>query len=110
VGNHVLSNVRTVDVETWLASVPLTDGTRAKIRNVMSAIFTHGIRYEWLNRNPIALVRQSAKRERLPDVLTVEEVRALLGALTDPCRTAVLLATCTGLRVSELLALKWEDI
>jgi integrase len=109
-GNHVLSNVRTVDVETWLASVPLTDGTRAKIRNVTSAIFNHGMRHEWLNRNPIALVRQSAKRERLPDVLTVEEVRALLGALTDPCRTAVLLATCTGLRVSELLALKWEDI
>jgi integrase len=109
-GDHVLSNVRTVDVEAWLASVPLTDGTRAKIRNVMSAIFTHAMRHEWLDRNPIALVRQSAKRERLPDVLTVAEIRALLRELRDPCRTAVLLATCTGLRVSELLALKWEDV
>ncbi len=76
----------------------------------MSAIFSHAMRYEWLNRNPIALVRQSAKRERLPDVLTAEEIGALLVELPEPCRTAILLAACTGLRVSELLALKWSDV
>ncbi|MDP9159600.1 MAG: site-specific integrase [Acidobacteriota bacterium] len=76
----------------------------------MSVIFTHAMRYEWLDRNPIALVRQSAKRQRLPDVLTAEEIKALLAELPEPCRTAVLLASCTGLRVSELMALKWSDI
>jgi len=110
-GQNLLHEVRTVDVETRLnTSVDLANGSKAKIRNVMSAIFSHSMRYEWLNRNPIALVRQSAKRERLPDVLTAEEIGALLGELTDPCRTAVLLAATTGLRVSELLALKWSDM
>ena len=33
----------------------------------MSAIFHHAMRYEWVERNPIKLVRQSAKRERTPD-------------------------------------------
>ena len=108
-GDHVLSDVHTVEVEAWLQSLTLTDGSRAKIRNVMSGIFTHAMRYEWLNRNPIALVRQSAKRERLPDVLTAEEARDLICKLADPSHTAVLLAVCTGLRVSELLALKWAD-
>jgi integrase len=109
-GRYGLSDVRTVAVEEWLGTLPLANGSRAKIRNIMSAIFNHAIRYEWLNRNPITLVRQSAKRERLPDVLTAEEVGALLGELNDPCRTAVLLAATTGLRVSELLALKWSDV
>src|ERR1035437_6958940 len=109
-GQHSMSDVRTVDVEEWLGKLPLANGSRAKIRNVMSAIFSHAMRYEWFNRNPIALVRQSAKRERLPDVLTAEEIGALLVELREPCHTAVLLASCTGLRVSELLALKWEDI
>ncbi len=109
-GQHSLSDVRTVAVEAWLGTLPLANGSRAKIRNVMSAIFSHAIRYEWLSRNPITLVRQSAKRERLPDVLTAEEVGALLGELTGACRTAVLLAATTGLRVSELLALKWSDV
>jgi integrase len=109
-GQHSLSDVRTVAVEEWLGTLPLANGSRAKIRNIMSAIFSHSMRYEWLNRNPITLVRQSAKRERLPDVLTAEEIGALLGELTEPCRTAVLLAATTGLRVSELLALKWSDV
>jgi integrase len=76
----------------------------------MSAIFSHAMRYEWLGRNPITLVRKSAKQERLPDVLTAEEIGALLGQLSGACRTAVLLAATTGLRVSELLALKWSDV
>jgi integrase len=109
-GTRSLSDVKAVDVEAWLGSLPLANGSRAKIRNVMSAIFSHAMRYEWLGRNPIALVRQSAKRLLLPDVLTAEEIGALLAELPEPCRTAVLLASCTGLRVSELLALKWSDV
>jgi integrase len=109
-GSHALSDVKAVHVEAWLDTLPLANGSRSKIRNVMSAIFNHAMRHEWLDRNPIALVRQSAKRKRLPDVLTTEEIGALLGELTNPCRTAVLLAATTGLRVSELLALKWSDV
>lgn len=109
-GSHSLSEVRTVDVEAWLAGLSLANASKAKIRNIMSAIFTHAMRYEWADKNPITLVRQSAKRQRVPDVLTAEEIGALLAELREPYHTAILLASCTGLRVSELLALKWEDI
>ena len=76
----------------------------------MSALFNHAMRYEWVDRNPISLVRQSAKRERVPEVLTVEDVKALLSELQEPYRTMAFLAAATGLRVSELLGLKWLDI
>ena len=110
-GKHSLGSVRTVDVEEWLGTLPLANASKAKIRNIMSAIFTHAMRYEWAERNPISLVRQSAKREKVPDVLTAGEIGALLAELREAyCRTAVLLAASTGLRVSELLALKWADI
>jgi len=68
------------------------------------------MRWEFLDRNPITLVRQSAKRERIPDVLTAEEIGRLLAELSEPWRTAVYVAVTTGLRVSELLALKWADV
>ena len=97
-------------VESWLGTLPLANGTRAKLRNLMHAVYTHGMRWEFVNTNPISLVRQSAKRERTPDVLTAEEVRSLLKELSDPWRTAVYVAITTGLRVSELLGLKWSDI
>ena len=76
----------------------------------MHAIFNHAMRWEFFNRNPISFVRQSAKRIRVPAVLTVEETGKLLGELLEPWRTAVYVAVTTGLRVSELLALKWADI
>jgi integrase len=109
-GEYKLSDVRTVAVESWLQSVPLSDGSRAKIRNVMSALFSHAMRWELYDRNPITLVRQSAKRESLPDVLTAEEIRSLLSELKEPYRTLVFLAATTGLRASELLALQWQDV
>jgi integrase len=65
---------------------------------------------EWLDRNPIKLVRQSAKRERIPDVLELAEIQILLSKLGVRERTLALLDAGTGLRVSELLALRWRDV
>jgi integrase len=109
-GNLNLSDVKAVAVEAWLSTTPLENSSRAKIRNIMSALYTHAMRWEFFNRNPITLVRQSAKRAKQPDVLTTHELTALLGELPEPTRTAVFLAAATGLRVSELLALKWSDV
>lgn len=109
-GERALYEVRTVPVEEWLRTLPLANGTKAKLRNLMSALFRHAMRHEWTDRNPIALVRQSAKRQRTPDVLDAQEIRSLLAELEEPYWTMVFLAASTGLRVSELLALKWCDI
>jgi integrase len=78
----------------------------------MSVLFNHAIRQEWLEqgRNPILLVRQSAKRQRIPVWLEPEELRALLSQLEGRFRVMVFLDAATGLRRSELLGLKWGDI
>ncbi len=109
-GELPLAGVKTVAVEAWLAGLALADGSKAKIRNIMSAIFNHAMRYEWTTRNPITLVRQSAKRQRVPEILTAEEIKSLLAELQPLYRTVVYVAAVTGLRVSELLALRWEDV
>ena len=107
---YSLSEVKAVEVEAWLKTLPLARGTRAKIRNIMSALYSHAIRWEWAQRNPITSVRQSAKRQRVPEILTVQELVELLGAIPEPFRTAVFLDGSSGLRVGELLGLKWEDV
>ena len=107
---HSLSDVKAVSVEAWLKTLPLANGTKAKLRNLMHAIFQHAQRWEFFDSNPIHFVRQSAKRKRVPDVLTVEEIGKLLAELPEPWRTAVYVDVITGLRVSELLALKWCDM
>jgi len=76
----------------------------------MHAIYEHAARYEWAEKNPITSVRQSAKRQRIPEVLTPEETKALLAELEQPYLALILLDAAAGLRRSELLALKWGDL
>jgi integrase len=107
---YELAEVRTIQVESWLRHLPLAKSSCAKIRNLMSVLFNHACRYELFDRNPIYLVRQSAKRRRAPTVLMPDEIKAMLDNLSLRERTLVLLAVSTGLRQSELFALKWGDI
>ncbi len=109
-GRYELRNVRTIEVESWLRRLPLARSSCAKIRNVMSVLFNHACRYEFFDRNPIHLVRQSAKRKTAPNVLTPHEIKTLADGLAIRERTLVLLAASTGLRQSELFGLKWCDI
>jgi integrase len=104
------ADVRTIQVESWLRGLPLAKSSCAKIRNLMSVIFNHACRYEFFDRNPIYLVRQSAKRRTAPTVLMPAEIKALINGLALRERTLVLLAASTGLRQSELFGLKWGDI
>ena len=80
-GDHRLDQVKAVAVEDWLGSIERARGTKAKIRNLMSALFQHALRYEWLDRNPIKLVRQSAKLERIPEILELAELQNSLASL-----------------------------
>jgi hypothetical protein len=68
-----------------------SQGTKAKIRNIMSAICTHAIRYGWMTTNPIRTVRQSAKRERVRVPLTAGKLQRLFAELGPRERTLVLL-------------------
>ena len=86
-GNYQLGQVRTIEVESWLRSLPLARSSCAKIRNLMSVLFNHAWRYELFDRNPIKLVRQSAKRRTTPNVLIPAEIKLLLDNLALRERT-----------------------
>src|SRR5258708_38875335 len=109
-GNYTLNRISAGEVELWLRSLTLAKSSCAKIRNIMSVLFNHGIRYEICKYNPIRLVRQGAKRKKFPTVLSASEVQQLIASLGLRERTLVLLDAGTGLRMSELFALKWREI
>jgi len=123
-GKLELRAIKTVAVEQWLKTLvttkfgkpkPLAGGTREKIRDAMSSIFNHAIRWELTDRNPItgptkrSGVRVSAKRERTPDILEIQEMQLLLSALGIRERAMLFLDMPSGLRRGELAGLKWED-
>jgi hypothetical protein len=58
-GRIRLGSVRTVEVEEWLHSLPLAPASKAKLKCVLSVLYNHAIRYQWLMFNPISRVRTS---------------------------------------------------
>ena len=76
-------------------------GSKTKIRNIMSALFSYAMRHNWVTRNPIAQVRQSAKRERVPARLTATELANLMAELDLMHGVIVLLDVPTGMRRGE---------
>jgi integrase len=77
----------------------------------MHTIFQCAERWELTDKNPIKLVRVKGgtKRLKAPRVLTPDQFQSLLPLIREPYRTMVLVAGCLGLRVSEIMALKWSD-
>jgi len=111
-GDTFLEDLKSVAVEKWFRSLDLAPASKAKIRNHMSALFTHCIRHELYSKlNPIASVRQSAVRQREPDVLALDELKAILENIESPIvHLMVLTAAASALRRSELRGLKWVDL
>jgi integrase len=118
-GRTPINEMEPIVIEDWLSELgrgdnKLENGTRLKIRNIMSVVFRHGIRHGFLPRdaqaNPIKYVRQSGRSTKEHTILTQEQAMAILTFLKEPVRTMVWLDATTGLRVSELLALRWNDI
>ncbi len=95
---------------------PLSSASKARIRDLMSVLFNHAIRWGFTDRNPISGpvkgsgVRQSSKRQSIPDILEVPEMQAILAELQLRERVLLFLDMVTGLRRGELAGLRWSDI
>jgi integrase len=116
-GDSYLDQVDTMAVMNWLESLrgkktdkSLAPKTKAHIRGAFYLLYQWALRWKLVDHNPIQLVRQSSKRLTIPRVLTPQQFQALLAELKDPYRTMVLVAGGTGLRVSEIMGLKWGDV
>jgi integrase len=93
----------------------LAPASKARIRDLMSVLFNHAIRWEFTDRNPISGpnkgsgVRQGSKRQGIPDILEVSEIQAIVAELQLRERVMLFLDMATGLRRGELAGVKWRD-
>lgn len=118
--DSIIANI--MGVQLWINTLKDKYGneyskqTRQHIRNLMHKIFEDGILWGLLpiQRNPIDLVRvkQGARKKRRNLILSAEQIDTLLrDPLLIACvKAIIMIAACTGMRISEILGLRWDDI
>jgi integrase len=115
-GNCSIAELQPRPVELWLQSLKLSPKSKLHIRGMLSILWDYAM---WrgdvpTQRNPMELVSVKSASQRVckPRSLTVEQFHALLSQFNDDAclRTMLLLAVSFGLRVSELLGLRWSDV
>lgn len=110
-------------VEDWLRSLGrsskhpkgLAPKTVRSIWNVMKLTFKFGVKWGYLNENPLGekrveLPRGSTKRTTHSVQLTAAEFFRLLDLLDSREKLAVAFAGWLGPRVSEIFGLQWQDL
>ena len=113
-GRHRLARLDVRHVEAHLATMAregYKPNTIRLVRSVLRRSIGHAERQGLVVRNVAAL----AQGPRIPRgharALTIDEVRALLGqAKGDRHEVAFVLLVETGMRLGELLGLRWEDV
>ncbi len=112
-GDMYLQDVRPALVQDWLRKLTLSPTYKGHIRSLMYRLFDRAMIWELIgvDRNPMDLVEVKgiSKRRKRPRILQVKDAWRILDALAQPYRTIVLIALCFGLRISEILGLRWTD-
>ena len=82
-----------------------------KVHSVLHRAMAHAVRWQALPVNPVDAVDRPAVPRVEVQVLTSEQARVLLRGLRgSPQELALRVALLCGLRLSELLALRWGDV
>jgi len=86
--------------------------TISKIRDVLSSILRSAVDVEYLIKTPMDGLRLPLdKRPRQPKpTITPEDFHKLVNLVAEPYATMLYVAVWTGLRVSELIGLKWRCV
>jgi len=114
-GTLALRDITMLTVDRYFASLGTLDLSHEsidKVRDILSGCLKAAIRYELLIKNPVQGVRlpKARRTKRNKPYLTPEQFHELLAVMTEPYASMVYVAVYTGLRISELLALRWKNV
>lgn len=112
-GDMYMRDVGTGQVSSFLASLPHSSKTVLNHHIGLSAFWTWALKEDYVDRHIVRLVEKPKPRKIAIEAFTEVEVRALLSELRyfpERDRSIIYLLLDTGIRASELVGLKRDDI
>ena len=112
-GNKRLDDIKPSSIATWQNKLLETLSTKSLslIRAVFNVIFNDAIRDEIIVKNPLKLIKKPTiipLREVKP--FSIEEINIILNNVPNKVKVFYAIGFYTGMRMGEIMALKWSDI
>jgi integrase len=108
-----LSRLTVQQYFSGMAGSDLGHESKDKIKDVLSSILGSAVGFGLLVKNPVEAIRlpaQKSGKKRIKPHVTPEQFDKLLAQIQEPYASMIYVAVYTGLRVSELIGLRWNDV
>src|ERR1700730_5184874 len=105
--------VRTIgpkEIEAWLHGLNLSAQSVNNYCSRVCALFSYGIKRNYLERNPTSTIERMKEPDRPPEIFTVDELALLLDKAPPELLPMFAIGAFAGLRTAELCRLEWKDI
>ncbi len=111
-GHMPLRDLNTITLQQYFSGIRAGHASALKIRDVLASVLGSAVQYRLLVRNPLegVQIRPSRRGKRIKPTITPRQFQLLVEAMDEPYATMVFVCVLAGLRVSELIGLKWEDV
>ncbi len=113
-GEATLGEMTPVTLQKYFSSMQdrIPFPTISKIRDALSSVLRSAVKYKYLTTNPMEGLElpPDNRGDQAKPFIYPAEFEAIVSLISEPYATMVYVAVWTGLRVSELSALKWRNI
>ena len=113
-GEECIADIATPEVQRFVLE-KLKQGyaweTASHMRHLLSKVLGTAKAWRYLADNPVLGVEMPERKLKRPHkALSIEDVRMLLSKMNEPERTITIVATLAGLRIGEILGLRWGRV
>ena len=113
-GEECIADINTPEVQRFILE-KLKEGyaweTASHMRHLLSKVLGTAKDWRYLPDNPVLGVEMPERTLKRPRrSLSIEELRRLLSKMNEPERTITMLAALAGLRIGEILGLRWGRV
>jgi integrase len=109
-GDRPLRTVTTNEIDAWLHDLPLSAQSVNNYRSRIAALFSYGLKREYIERNPVSSVDKIKLIDEAPQIFTPEQMQNLLDNAPADLVPCLALCAFAGLRTAEMLRMEWDAI
>lgn len=109
-GEMAISELTAIMVKAFLADLPCSNKRKSNILIPLRRVFDELYHDEIIDKHPLERVKNHPTSTREPEPFNADEMSRILQELSGQERNLIQFAFYSGLRTSELIALRWQDV